>query len=277
MNKQMARGMAVVVCVLVSSVACAQTTFFHSADQSHNWSIEVGELLRVVQFFNSDGYHVAVGTEDGYAPGPGEAKADGFHASDYEPQDWQISLSELLRAVQFFNVRGFTYSAAGEDGYECNPYHIPVEDDTDGDGLTDAEETALGMDPSNADEDEDGVLDGRAYARELAAVLGSIPRPGGGPRDNCPVYTIFGVFHGYDCPPLDSPETGDTITLYGAYIYNCSIEEQFSCGAAMMRFMGNGSFSYYNTSCSSDTTWVWAPAALCRVNILELLRIVLEQ
>ncbi len=45
----------------------------HSADYlTPNWRIELSELLRVVQFYNSPNraYHRADGTEDGFAPGP---------------------------------------------------------------------------------------------------------------------------------------------------------------------------------------------------------------
>jgi Bacterial TSP3 repeat len=40
------------------------------------------------------------------------------------------------------------------------PQAVPSQDDTDGDGLTDAEEAALGTDPLNRDYDADGLLDG---------------------------------------------------------------------------------------------------------------------
>ena len=85
---------------------------FHSADTSRDSMIDVSELLRVVQFFNSNGLHCAPGTEDGYAPGGG-ALACAAHASDYHPQDWHIDLSELLRLIQFFNSGG--YHACPED------------------------------------------------------------------------------------------------------------------------------------------------------------------
>ena len=49
------------------------------------------------------------------------------------------------------------------DAGETNP-NDPADDvpgtDTDGDGLTDAEETAFGTDPNDADSDDDGVIDG---------------------------------------------------------------------------------------------------------------------
>jgi hypothetical protein len=77
-------------------------------------------LLRVIQFFNSGGFHCAAGTEDGYAPGPGDDTC-APHSSDYKPQDWLISLSELLRLIQFFNSGGYhpcpDAVPATEDGY----------------------------------------------------------------------------------------------------------------------------------------------------------------
>ena len=42
-----------------------------TADQDGDMLIDPTELLRVIQFFNSDGYHIQCGTEDGYAPGQG--------------------------------------------------------------------------------------------------------------------------------------------------------------------------------------------------------------
>ena len=39
------------------------------------------------------------------------------HDSDYNPQDWQISLSEFLRVVQFYNSSGYHLDENGEDGF----------------------------------------------------------------------------------------------------------------------------------------------------------------
>ncbi len=104
----------------------------HTADQDCNNLVNLSELLRVIQFFNSGGYHCESGTEDGYAPGPASdkwlqplvlrqiTKVDCRpHASDYNTQDWLINLSELLRIIQFFNSGGYHYCPGEntEDGF----------------------------------------------------------------------------------------------------------------------------------------------------------------
>lgn len=92
---------------------------FHSADQNGDWKINISELLRVIQFFNSGGYHCAGSepTEDGYIPGYEGDKNCNPHSSDYNPQDWTISLGELLRLIQFFNMGGYYPCPGEEDGY----------------------------------------------------------------------------------------------------------------------------------------------------------------
>ena len=94
----------------------------NAADQDRSFSIELTELLRVIQFYNSGAHHCALGTEDGYAPGAGEAWCPP-HSLDYSPMDWRIELFELLRAIQFYNARGcYPCPDAGtEDGYCLSP------------------------------------------------------------------------------------------------------------------------------------------------------------
>jgi len=50
------------------------TCLFHNADTNEDWSINLGELLRLIQFFNTGGYHYCPDsdppTEDGFCPGP---------------------------------------------------------------------------------------------------------------------------------------------------------------------------------------------------------------
>ncbi len=82
-----------------------------AADQNGDGRINLSELLRVIQFFNSNGFHCETGTEDGYAPGPGDQDCPPYD-SDYNAQDWYISLSELLRVIQFFNSGGYHYCPA---------------------------------------------------------------------------------------------------------------------------------------------------------------------
>ncbi|MBP8128736.1 MAG: leucine-rich repeat domain-containing protein [Candidatus Hydrogenedentes bacterium] len=105
-------------------VACggAEPVRPHSADQDGNWSISLPELMRVIQFYNSDGYHIDPVSEDGYAAGPGETAASGRHDSDYDAADWRISLSEMLRLTQFYHAKSYAVAVyPTEDGYEANP------------------------------------------------------------------------------------------------------------------------------------------------------------
>lgn len=95
----------------------------HSADTNGNWRIELGEILRVVQFFNLDGYHCQQGTEDGFAPGEGPREC-ARHDADYLEPAWRVSLSEVLRVVQLLNVNNGNYraDAEGEDGFAPGPF-----------------------------------------------------------------------------------------------------------------------------------------------------------
>ncbi len=93
-------------------------SFYHSADTNQNNTIELNELIRVIQFVNTGGYHCDGAGEDGYGAGPGEQSC-APHDSDYGPQDWKINLTEILRLVQFFNVGGYAEDPerATEDGF----------------------------------------------------------------------------------------------------------------------------------------------------------------
>jgi len=92
-----------------------------SADLNGDFVISLSELLRVVQFYNSLGYQCADmgNTEDGYFPGPGANHTCSPYDTDYDTQDWVISLSELLRIIQFYNARSYRYCPddGTEDGF----------------------------------------------------------------------------------------------------------------------------------------------------------------
>ncbi|HOV33243.1 MAG TPA: PASTA domain-containing protein [Candidatus Hydrogenedens sp.] len=94
---------------------------YHSADTNKDNKIDLRELLRVIQFFNSGGFHCEEGTEDGYAPGYGESFDFSCfpHTLDYNPQDWQFNLEEILRAVQFFNSQGYEVCPYLSEDHYC--------------------------------------------------------------------------------------------------------------------------------------------------------------
>lgn len=101
-------------------VLMAPTPATHSADQNGDQQVDLHELLRLIQLYNAPGYGCAVppeSTEDGYVAVAGGEQGCAPHTSDYAPQDWNIELGELLRAIQFYNVGGYHSCVASEDGY----------------------------------------------------------------------------------------------------------------------------------------------------------------
>jgi Ca-activated chloride channel family protein len=112
------RSLAITLAVCAVAHADNQPRF-HSSDTSFDQRIDFSELLRGIQYYNSDGYHCEdVGaTEDGYGPGDGVTEC-ARHSADYLQQDWRISLSELLRLVQMYNSLGYTPGGSGEDTFE---------------------------------------------------------------------------------------------------------------------------------------------------------------
>lgn len=92
----------------------------YATDVNGNYKVELSELLRLIQFYNTDGLHCAApdpGTEDGFVPGFDGDHTCAPHDSDYSPRDWVISLSELLRVIQFYNSDGYIPCGEGEDGF----------------------------------------------------------------------------------------------------------------------------------------------------------------
>jgi len=94
---------------------------WHAADWDRDNKISMSELLRVIQLYNMGGFHCAedpASTDDGFVPGPGANMTCCPHDADYmEGPDWKISLSELLRVIQFYNSGGYHVCAEGEDGF----------------------------------------------------------------------------------------------------------------------------------------------------------------
>ncbi len=92
---------------------------FHSADTNASGTIELSEALRVIQIYNQGAYRCAADSEDGYVPGTEGTEDCPPHDSDYAPQDWSISLREVLRTIQMLNSPGVVFcpDLPSEDGY----------------------------------------------------------------------------------------------------------------------------------------------------------------
>lgn len=94
----------------------------HSGDFDQDFSFNLTELLRVIQLYNVEAYHCDESTEDGFAPGKvPDLETCQPHSADYNPADeeWFISLSEVLRVIQFFNSTNRAYFECddSEDGF----------------------------------------------------------------------------------------------------------------------------------------------------------------
>ncbi len=110
--------------VYVGDVQATRTqpdALYHSADINKNNRIELGEFLRVGQLYHTKDYHCDATTPDGYALGLGTQYGCSPHSNDYAPQNWRISLNELLRLVQLYNSDGYSACPAlYEDGFCLN-------------------------------------------------------------------------------------------------------------------------------------------------------------
>lgn len=96
----------------------------HAGDSNCDATLGLGELVRVVQLFNAGIFRCdPSGTEDSYRTGAGDTSGCARHTSDYTAPAFQISLTELLRTIQWFNLGELSpcvSPATSEDGY-CPP------------------------------------------------------------------------------------------------------------------------------------------------------------
>jgi len=112
------RILAVGILVALAFFAVPARAQHHTADTTPNQIITLSELLRVIQFYNAGGLHCANGTEDGFAPGSDALQqACAPHDSDYQPQNWLVSLSELLRLIQIYNAGSYSTQCGTEDNF----------------------------------------------------------------------------------------------------------------------------------------------------------------
>jgi len=89
---------------------------YHTGDQNQDNRYSLGELLRLIQFYNTGSFHCDPAGEEGFAPGAGDQTC-APHSNDYAPQDWKIDFDELLRVIQLYNIGGYVRCEGGEDGF----------------------------------------------------------------------------------------------------------------------------------------------------------------
>jgi hypothetical protein len=112
---------------------------YHSADESHDGEINLLDLTRVIELYNTHNgstrtgaYTDQAGTEDGFAPDPtrtpgATAALPTYHSAD-EVQNGTISLLDLTRVIELYNHHsgstrtGQYHPQAGtEDGFAPGP------------------------------------------------------------------------------------------------------------------------------------------------------------
>ena len=107
---------------LACAAAAAPGYAVHSADTEMDWSISLSELLRTIQLFNLGEFGCAQAgddKEDGFEIGAA-IRDCGRHSADFQPPYWRLTLSELLRLIQFYNAGGFGVDCTEDDGFSLS-------------------------------------------------------------------------------------------------------------------------------------------------------------
>ncbi|HNV00565.1 MAG TPA: hypothetical protein PKK20_11550 [Verrucomicrobiota bacterium] len=91
------------------------------------------------------------------------------------PRIRRVLRQSLAMAASFVALGAF--SPAAWAGASPNPHQIPLDvwTDADRDGLDDAQELLLGLDPNRADQDNNGISDGVDWALKLSAAIDALP------------------------------------------------------------------------------------------------------
>jgi hypothetical protein len=100
-------------------VVFMSTGEYHSADTNMENVVSMPELLRVIQLFNTNmGKYICDGTsEDGYASGDDAAMRTCMQHSADSDDNWELSLSELLRVIQFWSLGGYHRATPADEGF----------------------------------------------------------------------------------------------------------------------------------------------------------------
>lgn len=99
---------------------------------------------------------------------------------------------------------------------------LPVAGDSDGDGLTDAEEDSLYLNPYDPDTDADGVPDGAQVAEQLIRLFPQLKEQADSIHSNISFHQVWGVENCQACGAIHNmgyigfrnPETGDTCQIH---------------------------------------------------------------
>jgi hypothetical protein len=112
---------------------------FHSADESHTGSLNLSDLTRVIELYNTHSGSVRTGcyltdeaSEDGFNPDTSRSTTAPFalpyyHSAD-ENQVGNINLSELTRVIELYNYHAgssrtgqYSVAVGTEDGFQPGP------------------------------------------------------------------------------------------------------------------------------------------------------------
>lgn len=115
-------------------------------------------------------------------------------------------------------------------------HHLPVQNDSDNDGLTDAEESHFGYNPVQSDTDGDGITDGMELAMTMKTILDSLPTS---PGMVGPYVTHHPTYGFWSCLLCGMP-----VNMGYLEIWNPNINGPFTMSYYAYHFLGKGSFSY---------------------------------
>lgn len=116
---------------------------------------------------------------------------------------------------------------------------VPVENDSDSDHLSDAEEAAIGYDDQNPDEDGNWVLDGADLAGSMAETIDGLPQ---GPLPD-QVYRIDYIQYGIELCEV----CGDEVNMGYVEVHNPMLGTSIQIDYIALHAMVHESFSYDGT------------------------------
>ena len=160
-----------------------------------------------------------------------------------------------------------------------NKHMIPVQNDTDNDNLTDAEEDELGYDNSIPDQNKNGITDGKDLAKKVTGKIKNMPWfhhygeiPENSKENNFPKdknYIVYADVQA-DCYLL-CPVCKQKITIGWLYIVNPGQDKEwtkaFKIPLEAWHYLQQGSFNYGAGNCGTTVS------ITSRINVTQLIKI----